>query len=89
MRLARSKPAKRPSVHDWIEGVLGKQLAATFNALLTSEQRETNWLFFFEGHALKEIAQLTGRSLVNVRQHYYRGLARLQKYILPEKLRSK
>lgn len=72
-----------------MEGILGKQLAARFNARLTPEQRETIRLFFFEGYALKEIAQLTGRSLVNVRQHYYRGLARLRKYVLPEKLRSK
>jgi len=72
-----------------MEGILGKQLAARFNARLTPEQQETIRLFFFEGYALKEIAQLTGRSLVNVRQHYYRGLARLRKYILPEKLRSK
>jgi RNA polymerase sigma-70 factor (ECF subfamily) len=72
-----------------IEGILGKRLTATFNSRLTPEQRETIRLFFFEGYALKEIAQVTGRSLVNVRQHYYRGLARLRKFILPEKLRSK
>ena len=72
-----------------IEGILGKQLTARFNARLTPEQQETIRLFFFDGYALKEIAQLTGRSLVNVRQHYYRGLARLRKYVLPEKLRSK
>ena len=72
-----------------MEGILGKQLMARFNARLTPEQQETIRLFFFEGHALKEIAQLTGRSLVNVRQHYYRGLARLRKYVLPEKMRSK
>jgi RNA polymerase sigma-70 factor (ECF subfamily) len=72
-----------------IEGILGKRLTARFNTRLTPEQQETIRLFFFEGYALKEIAQLTGRSLVNVRQHYYRGLARLRKYILPEKLRSK
>jgi len=72
-----------------MEGILGKQLMARFNARLTPEQRETIQLFFFEGYALKEIAQLTGRSLVNVRQHYYRGLARLRKYVLPEKMRSK
>jgi RNA polymerase sigma-70 factor (ECF subfamily) len=72
-----------------VEGVLGKELAAKFNARLTPEQRETIRLHFFEGYALKEIAELTGRSLVNVRQHYYRGLARLRKYVLPEKLRTK
>jgi RNA polymerase sigma-70 factor (ECF subfamily) len=72
-----------------MEGILGKQLTARFNARLTPEQRETIRLYFFEGYALKEIAQLTGRSLVNVRSHYYRGLARLRKYVLPEKMRSK
>jgi len=72
-----------------MEGILGKQLAVRFNARLTPEQRETIRLYFFEGYALKEIAQLTGRSLGNVRSHYYRGLARLRKYVLPETLRSK
>jgi len=50
---------------------------------------ETIQLFFFEGYALKVIAQRTGRSLVNVRNHYYRGLDRLRKFVLPENLRSK
>ena len=72
-----------------MDGILGKRLTARLNARLTPEQQETIRLFFFEGHALKEIAELTGRSLVNVRQHYYRGLARLRKYVLPEKMRSK
>ena len=72
-----------------IEGIFGKELTARFNARLTAEQRETIQLFFFEGYALKEIAELTGRSLVNVRNHYYRGLERLRKYVLPEKMRSR
>ncbi len=72
-----------------MEGIFGKQLTARFNARLTPEQRETIQLFFFEGYALKEIAQLTGRSLVNVRSHYYRGLERLRQYVVPEKVRSK
>ena len=72
-----------------MEGILGKRLTARLNTQLTPEQQETIRLFFFEGLALKEIAQLTGRSLVNVRSHYYRGLARLRKYVLSEKMRSK
>jgi RNA polymerase sigma-70 factor (ECF subfamily) len=72
-----------------VEGILGKPLMARFTARLTPEQQETIRLYFFEGYALKEIAQLTGRSLVNVRSHYYRGLERLRKFVLPEKLRSK
>jgi RNA polymerase sigma-70 factor (ECF subfamily) len=72
-----------------MEGILGKQLMARFDARLTPEQRETIQLYFFEGYALKEIAEATGRSIVNVRSHYYRGLERMKKYVLPEKLRSK
>lgn len=72
-----------------VEGILGKPLMARFNARLTPERQETIRLYFFEGYALCEIAERTGRSLVNVRNHYYRGLERLRKYVLPEKLRSK
>jgi RNA polymerase sigma-70 factor (ECF subfamily) len=72
-----------------IEGILGRPLMARFKARLTPEQQETIRLYFFEGYALKEIAQLTGRSLVNVRGHYYRGLERMRKFVLPEKMRSK
>ena len=83
-------PRKEPLFHELsIEGIFGKELIAKFNARLTAEQRETIQLFFFEGYALREIAELTGRSLVNVRNHYYRGLERLRKYVLPEKMRSR
>jgi RNA polymerase sigma-70 factor (ECF subfamily) len=83
-------PREEPLFHELsIEGIFGKELTARFNARLTAEQRETIQLFFFEGYALKEIAELTGRSLVNVRNHYYRGLERLRKYVLPEKMRSR
>jgi RNA polymerase sigma-70 factor (ECF subfamily) len=87
-RLADAR--KEPLFHELsIEGIFGKELTARFNARLTAEQRETIQLFFFEGYALKEIAELTGRSLVNVRNHYYRGLERLRKYVVPEKMRSR
>jgi RNA polymerase sigma-70 factor (ECF subfamily) len=72
-----------------VEGILGKPLMARFTARLTPEQQETIRLYFFEGYALKEIAELTGRSLVNVRSYYYRGLERMRKFVLPEKTRSK
>jgi RNA polymerase sigma-70 factor, ECF subfamily len=83
-------PRQCAAIHEQtLEGIFGKPLMAKFNSRLTPEQRETIQLFFFEGYALKEIAELTGRSLVNVRSHYYRGLERLRKYVLPKKLRSK
>jgi RNA polymerase sigma-70 factor (ECF subfamily) len=71
-----------------LEGMIGRPSMARFNSRLTPEQRETIQLSF-DGYKLKEIAELTGRSLSNVRSHYYRGLERLRKYVLPEKLRSK
>jgi RNA polymerase sigma-70 factor (ECF subfamily) len=67
-----------------MEGILGKALMERFNRLLSPEQRETIQLYFFEGYAFKEIAQLTGRPLINVRNHYYRGLEKMRKYVLPE-----
>jgi RNA polymerase sigma-70 factor, ECF subfamily len=78
-----------PAYAQSIEGVLGKPLMSRFNARLSPEQRETLQLYFFEGYELKEIAELTGRLLANVRNHYYRGLEQMRKYVLPEKLRSK
>jgi RNA polymerase sigma-70 factor (ECF subfamily) len=72
-----------------IEEVLGKPGMARFRSRLTPEQRETLQLFFFEGYALKEIAERTGRSLVNVRSHYYRGLERMRQYVFSESVRSK
>jgi RNA polymerase sigma-70 factor (ECF subfamily) len=72
-----------------MEGILGKELTARFNAKLSPEQRETIHLYFFEGYTLREIAELTGQTLAKVRHHYYRGLERLRKYVLPKTLLSK
>jgi RNA polymerase sigma-70 factor (ECF subfamily) len=78
-----------PSYSQSLEGVFGRKLAERFRSRLTPEQQETLQLFFFEGYALKEIAALTGRSLVNVRSHYYRGLERIRQYLLPQAKRVK
>jgi RNA polymerase sigma-70 factor (ECF subfamily) len=72
-----------------MEDVFGRELTKRLNSRLSHEQLETIRLYFFEGHSLREIAELTGRPLANVRNHYYRGLERLRKFVLPEHLRSK
>lgn len=72
-----------------MEGVFGKELAERLSTRLSHEQFETFRLYFFEGHSLREIAELTGRPLANVRNHYYRGLERLRKFLPPGHLRSK
>jgi len=51
---------------------------------LSTEQRETLQLYFFEGFSLEEIAARTGQSFGNVRHHYYRGLEKLRKQ-MPER----
>ena len=88
--LQLADPRREVPFHEQsMEGVIGKRWMARFNAKLTPEQRETIQLYFFEGYALKEIAELTGRSLVNVRSHYYRGLERLRRFVKPDKLRTR
>jgi RNA polymerase sigma-70 factor (ECF subfamily) len=72
-----------------LEHVLGRPLAARLSTVLTPEQQETIQLHLYEGYSMREIAELTGRSLINVRSHYYRGLERLRRSVLPEKSRSK
>jgi RNA polymerase sigma-70 factor, ECF subfamily len=86
---ATSECLTEPPRGDSLEEVLGKGSIARFQARLTPEQRETIQLFFFEGYTLREIAELTGRTLVNVRSHFYRGLERMRRYVLPRKSRSK
>jgi RNA polymerase sigma-70 factor (ECF subfamily) len=85
-----SDPRKAVLFHEQsMEGILGKQSLARLNRRLTAEQREAIELYLFDGYSFQEIAELTGRTLSNVRQHYYRGLEQIRKYVLPGKLRSK
>jgi RNA polymerase sigma-70 factor (ECF subfamily) len=48
---------------------------------LSEAQRKTLTLFFYEGYTLAEISAKVDEPLVNVRNHYYRGLRRLERYI--------
>lgn len=87
-RLADPRKQISFDTQSW-DGVLGRKLADRFRSRLTPEQQETLQLVFFEGYALREIAEMTGRSLVSVRSHYYRGLERLRQYVLPQAKQSK
>lgn len=72
-----------------VEGLWGREAAEKLKALLSEDQRTTFDLYFFDGHSLKEIAELTGQSLVSVRHHYYRGLEKIRKSAIAKILRSK
>jgi len=67
------------------EVVAGRELLSRFRELLTEDQRQTLELHFFEGYSFQEIAEKTGQTYGNVRNHYYRGLGRLRSLVFPEK----
>ena len=58
-----------------------KQLVREGLASLSPPQQRVIELASYEGFSMKEIAEKTGESLVNVRHHYYRGLRKLHSFI--------
>ena len=48
---------------------------------LSEAQRKTLTMFYYEGYTLAEISSELGEPLINVRNHYYRGLKHLGKYV--------
>jgi RNA polymerase sigma-70 factor, ECF subfamily len=61
----------------------GKVILSRLRSTLSPEQRETLELHLFEGYSLREIAEKSGQSVGNVRNHYYRALERLRSNIFP------
>jgi RNA polymerase sigma-70 factor (ECF subfamily) len=62
-----------------LEAHLGKEGLRKALADLSTDQRETLRLHFFEGYSLEEIAVRAGQSYNNVRHHFYRGLEKLRR----------
>jgi RNA polymerase sigma-70 factor (ECF subfamily) len=58
-----------------------KRLLKEGLATLSLVQRRVIELASFEGLSMKEIADKTEESLVNVRHHYYRGLRKLRSFV--------
>ena len=72
-----------------IDGIAGRELLNRLREELSKGQRQTLELHFFEGYSFQEIAEKTGQTTGNVRNHYYRGLERLRSHVFPEKTRAK
>ena len=68
-----------------IDELAGRALLNKLRTELSAEQLQTLELHFFEGYSFHEIAQKTGQTFGNVRNHYYRGLERLRAHIFPGK----
>ena len=68
-----------------INELAGRALLEKLRKELSSEQIQTLELHFFEGYSFHEIAEKTGQTSGNVRNHYYRGIERLRSHIFPGK----
>jgi RNA polymerase sigma-70 factor, ECF subfamily len=73
--LRECTPASYGESLDRVETV--KTLQEAFRHLTTA-QRHTLELAFYEGFTMREIEQRTGWSVDNVKHHYYRGLEKLR-----------
>jgi len=82
--------AVSPPLYDVsIEALFGKEGLKKVMKELTTEQRETLRLYFYEGYTLAEISKELRQSIGNVRHHYYRGLEKLRKQVPESKLPSR
>lgn len=70
------------------EAVFGRRRWQRIREMLTEDQWETIRLHFFEGCTFAEIGERRNQPVGNVRNHFYRGLARLRKYIFHSELRG-
>jgi len=71
-----------PRYDECLEAQFGRGTVKRAFDNLSAEQRETLRLCFGEGFTIEEIAVRMGDSPGNTRHHYYRGLAKLRKYLL-------
>jgi len=62
-----------------------KELVRQGMAALSEEQKSVIEMACYEGLSMREIAERTGDSFVNVRHHYYRGLQKLRSLISGER----
>jgi RNA polymerase sigma-70 factor (ECF subfamily) len=70
------------------EAVFGRTRWLQMREVLSEDQWEAIRLHFFEGYTFAEIGQKRNHAVTNVRHHFYRGLARLRKYIFQDELRD-
>jgi RNA polymerase sigma-70 factor (ECF subfamily) len=69
----------------FVDAVVARTLLNRLREQVSDEQRQTLEFHLFDGYTFREIAEKTGQTLGNVRNHYYRGLERLRACIFPQK----
>ncbi|WP_263377355.1 RNA polymerase sigma factor [Granulicella paludicola] len=67
------------------DAIDGRAMLKRLRSTLSGDQCLTLEMHFFEGYTLREIAEKSGQSLGNVRNHYYRGMECLRSGLFSEK----
>ncbi len=70
------------------EALFGRRRWQRIREMLSEDQWEAIRLHFFEGCTFAEIGERRNQPTGNVRNHFYRGLARLRKYIFRSELQG-
>jgi RNA polymerase sigma-70 factor, ECF subfamily len=70
------------------EALFGRRRWQRIREMLTEDQWETIRLHFFEGCTFAEIGEMRNQPVGNVRNHFYRGIARLRKYLFRSELQG-
>lgn len=70
------------------EAVFGRVRWVQMREVLTEDQWETIRLHFYDGCTFAEIGKKREQTVANVRHHFYRGLARLRKYVFQDELQG-
>jgi RNA polymerase sigma-70 factor, ECF subfamily len=77
----RAAQLERTSDRGDFSSVEARKMLGSALPELTTAQRRTIEMAYFEGWTVEEISERTGQSVVSVRHHYYRGLRRLRELI--------
>lgn len=67
-----------PGPHRLTEVLSARKIVRWALMELSTDQRETLRMYFFEGYSLLEISRKRNETLGNTRHHYYRGIAALR-----------
>lgn len=73
-------------VEQYLDSAVKNSALQKIMATLSDNQQKTLRLYFFEGYTLDEIAVELGQTRDNVRNHYFRGLAKLRTQISSNKI---
>jgi RNA polymerase sigma-70 factor (ECF subfamily) len=78
----------RASGEGAFSGVEARKMLGAALPELTTAQRRTIEMAYFEGWTVGEISEKTGESVVSVRHHHYRGLRRLRDLIAEKRAKK-